>query len=153
MTDAPVPADSRRRPFGVLVVAAIQIIRAALLVGQLLGFRIAVDWLRMSAQVPEPSPDQQPIAFAISRGLAIALIAASLVVAAGLLSGRRWGWVGAIILSGLALAFAIGSWWDGAPTYLSMAINVVAVFYLNQREVRAVFDEPAGDVPPTQEPS
>ncbi|HEX5013420.1 MAG TPA: hypothetical protein VFV72_04600 [Candidatus Limnocylindrales bacterium] len=151
MTDAPVQADPRRRPFGVLVVAAIQIIRAALLIGQLLGYRIGVDWLRMSAQVPEPAPGT--VAFALSRGLAIALILSSLVVALGLLSGRRWGWIGAIILSGLALALALGAWLDGAPTYISMAINVVAVFYLNQREVRAAFEETPGDVPPTQEPT
>jgi hypothetical protein len=151
MTDAPVPTERLGRPFGVLVVAAVQIVRAALLVGQLLGFRIGVDWLRMSAQVPEPPPGT--VAFALSRGLAIALVAASLVVAIGLLSGRRWGWVGAIIVSGLALAFALGSWLDGAPTYISMLINVVAVFYLNQREVRAVFEEPEADVGPTQGPT
>lgn len=153
MTDAPVQVDPRRRPFGVLVVAAIQILRAAFLVGQLLGYKIGVDWLRISAQVPEPSPEGQPIAFAVSRALAIGYILAGLLVAVGVLSGRRWGWVGAIILSGLALAFAIGAWWDGSPTYVSMLINVVAVFYLNQREVRAVFDEPTGDVSPTQEPT
>ena len=28
-----------------------------------------------------------------------------------------------------------------------MAINAIAVFYLNQREVRAVYDEPAADEP------
>ena len=151
MTDAPVQGDPRRRPFGVLVVAAIQIIRAALLVGQLLGYRIGVDWLRMSAQVPEPAPGT--VAFVLSRGLAIAYIGAGLLIAVGLLSGRRWGWIGAIILSGLALAFAIGAWWDGAPTYISMLINVIAVFYLNQREVRAAFEDHLGDVPPTQEPT
>ena len=43
-------------------------------------------------------------------------------------------------MSGLGLAFAIGAWWDGHPQYLAMVINVVAVFYLNQREVRSVFD-------------
>ena len=43
-------------------------------------------------------------------------------------------------MSGLGLAFAIGAWWDGHPQYLAMAINVVAVLYLNQREVRSVFD-------------
>ena len=48
-------------------------------------------------------------------------------------------------MSGLGLAFAIGAWWDGHPQYLAMAINVVAVFYLNQREVRSVFDAGSED--------
>jgi hypothetical protein len=141
MTDLPVSTQRHRRPFGVLVVAAVQIIRAALLIGQLFGFGISVEWLKTSAQIPDP-PSGTP-EFVISRGLGIALVAATVVIAFGLLAGRRWGWVGAIILSGLALAFAIGAWWDGRPTYLSMLINVIAVFYLNQREVRATFEEPA----------
>ena len=57
-----------------------------------------------------------------------------------MLRSRRWAWIGAILMSGLGLAFAIGAWWDGHPQYLAMVINVVAVFYLNQREVRSVFD-------------
>jgi hypothetical protein len=139
MTDMPVSSEPQRRPFGVLVVAAIQIIRAALLVGQLFGLGTSIEWLKTSAQIPDP-PSGTP-EFVISRGLGIALIVASVVIGLGLLAGRRWGWVGAIILAGLALAFAIGAWWDGRPTYLSMLINVIAVFYLNQREVRATFEE------------
>ena len=139
MTELPVQLGARR-PFGVLVLAVVQFGRAALLVTQLLGLRIGVDWLRIAAQVPEPP--QGSVAFAISRGLAIALALASIAAGYGLLTGRRWGWVGAIILSGLSLAFALGAWWDGRPIYLSMLINVIAVFYLNQRDVRAVYDQP-----------
>ena len=59
----------------------------------------------------------------------------------GLLTGRRWGWVGAIVISGVSLALAIGAWWYGNPAYLAMVINTIGVFYLNQREVRAIFGE------------
>jgi hypothetical protein len=139
MTEDAIQVEARR-PLGVLVVAIIQFVRATLLVGQLLGVRIGVDWLRIAAQVPEPTPDT--VAYWMSRGLAIALVVATLAVGYGLLAERRWGWVGAIILSGLSLAFAIGAWWDGHATYVSMLINVVAVFYLNQRDVRAVYEVP-----------
>jgi hypothetical protein len=66
---------------------------------------------------------------------------ATLLAAGGLLAGRRWGWVASIVLSAVSLAFAIGGWWDNNPTFLAMAINTVAIFYLNQREVRAYFGE------------
>ena len=139
MTEESIQVEGRR-PLGVLVVAIIQFVRAVLLVGQLLGVRIGIDWLRIAAQVPEPPPGS--VAYAISRGLAIAFILATLAAGYGLLAGRRWGWIGAIILSGISLAFAIGAWWDGHAAYLSMLINVVAVFYLNQRDVRAVYEDP-----------
>lgn len=140
MTDQPVPSDERR-PFGVLVLAGVQFLRSALLVAQMLGYQSGLEWLRMSAQLPEPT--NEPLVIVIARGLALGLILASVLAGLGLLAGRRWGWIAAIVLSGMALFFAIAGWWDGQPTYLSMAINVVAVFYLNQREVRAVFDRPA----------
>jgi hypothetical protein len=145
--------EPRGRPLGVLVVAAVQILRAALLVGQFLELKATagLEWLSASAQFVEPTPGT--LSHTLIRAIGIGLAAASLAVAAGLLANRRWGWVGAIVLSGLSLAFAIAAWWDGHPVYLNMAINVIAVFYLNQREVRAVFDESFGDVAPTQEPT
>jgi hypothetical protein len=141
MAQPAVPAPERRRPLGVIVVAAVQFARAGLVIVQLFGRDLFPDsdWLRAAVQIPDPAPST--VAFAISRGLGAALVAASIAIGIGLLGGRRWAWVGAIILSGLSLAFAIGAWWDGHPQYLAMAINVVAVFYLNQREVRSTFED------------
>ena len=139
MTDQPVQGEGRRS-LGVLVVAGLQFLRAVLLVGQMLGFSLFpdVDWLHIAAQLPEPASGT--VAFVIVRAIGISLVAASVLVGIGLLAGRRWGWIGAIVISGLSLAFAIGGWWDGHPVYGSMVINVIAVFYLNQREFRAVYD-------------
>jgi hypothetical protein len=125
---------------GVLVVALVQFVRAGLLVGQMLGFSLFpnVDWLHIAAQLPEPATGT--VAFVIARAIGIGLVAASVLVGVGLLAGRRWGWIGSIVISGLSLAFALGAWWDGHPVYAAMVINIVAVFYLNQREVRAVYD-------------
>jgi hypothetical protein len=140
MTDLPVQ-PTRRRPLGVLVVAAIQLLRAGLLVGEFLALQATagLEWLSATAQFVEPTPGT--IAHTLVRLIGIGIAAASIAVAAGLLGNRRWGWVGAIVLSGLSLAFAIGAWWEGHPVYLNMTINVIAVFYLNQRDVRAIFGE------------
>ena len=62
-------------------------------------------------------------------------VVALLVV--GLLAGRQWAWVLAIISSGLILSIDLRWWWSGEPRYGSMLLNSVAVFYLNQRDVRA----------------
>ena len=149
MTDQPVP-EERRRPLGVLVVAAVQFVRAALILTQILDIQLTpnISLFHIADQVPEPPAGT--IAFAIARAIAILIIVASLSFGVGLLTGRRWGWVGAIVLGGLSLAFAIGGWWDGNPAYTSMLINVIAVFYLNQRDVRATFGElqPGDEVDP-----
>jgi hypothetical protein len=149
MTDQPVQGEERR-PLGVLVVAAVQLLRAGLIVGQFLQLQATagLEWLSASAQFVEPPPGT--LEEALVRIIGIGLAAASIAVAAGLLANRRWGWVGAIILSGVSLAFAIAAWWQGHPVYLNMAINVIAVFYLNQRDVRAIFGElgPGEDLDP-----
>ncbi len=54
----------------------------------------------------------------------------------GLLARKQWAWVLAIVSSGVILAIDLGWWWSGEPRYGSMLINTVAVFYLNQRDVR-----------------
>ncbi|HEY7971125.1 MAG TPA: hypothetical protein VID95_14105 [Candidatus Limnocylindrales bacterium] len=145
MTDEPAPAPDGRRPLGVIVIALIQLGRAALLAMQLLELNPFPDqnWFQAAVQLPEPAVGT--VAFAVSRIIGVGLLAASLVVGLGVLRSRRWAWIGAILMSGLGLAFAIGAWWDGHAQYLAMAINVVAVFYLNQREVRSVFDAGSED--------
>jgi hypothetical protein len=141
MTDSPLPADDRRRPPGVIILSGLQFVRAAFLVAQLGGLHLTHEfgWLRIAAQLPDPTEGTP--AWFISRGVGIALIGASLLLGFGLFTGRRWAWVGAIVMSGLSLAFALGAWWDDHPVYFAMALNVVAVFYLNQRDVRAHFGE------------
>ena len=150
MTDSPPPAEDRRRPLGVIILSGLQFLRAGFLVAQLAGLtlRPELSWLRGAAQLPDPS-DGTPAWF-LSRGVGIALIAASLLLGIGLFTGHRWAWVGCIVMSGLSLALALGAWWDNHPVYVAMAINVVAVFYLNQREVRAHFGE--ADVVPRDQP-
>ena len=145
MTDEPAPAADGRRPLGVIVIALIQFGRTALIAMQLLELNPFPDqgWFQSAVQLPEPTVGS--VAFAVSRIIGAGLLAAGLIVGLGVLRSRRLAWVGAILMSGLGLAFAIGSWWDGHAQYLAMAINVVAVFYLNQREVRSVFDAEGED--------
>jgi hypothetical protein len=140
MTDQPVQGEERR-PLGVLVVAAVQFVRAVLVLTQMLNVNVApnLDFLRIADQIPRPPTGT--VEFYLAQAIGVLIVVSSIAFGIGLLTGRRWGWVGAIIISGISLAFAIGAWWDNHPTYLSMLINVVAVFYLNQREVRATFGE------------
>jgi hypothetical protein len=138
MTDQPAPTEGGR-PLGVLIVALVQFVRAALRSARCWGSapperRLAED------RRPVAGPATGTVAFVIARAIGIGLVAASVLVGIGLLAGRRWGWIGSIVISGLSLAFALGAWWDGHPVYAAMVINIVAVFYLNQREVRAVYD-------------
>lgn len=68
------------------------------------------------------------------------LAAASLVAGLWLLRMRQIGWTLTMLLAGFSLATQILFWWNqGAVNAISLATEVVTVFYLNQRTVRVAF--------------
>ena len=128
------PAGSRY-PLGVIVIILLTTLRSVTIVASLLDVQGGplADWIRSGAPLPQPPPGSD---FDILlRVLSIGLLVVSVLIVVGLLAGRQWAWVLAIISSGLILAIDLGWWWSGEPRYGSMLLNSVAVFYLNQRDV------------------
>jgi hypothetical protein len=125
-----------RYPFGILVIAVLTALRCVTIIAALLdvhGSPLA-DWVRSGSPLPQPAPGSD--FEVIARILLIGLLVASVLVVFGLLAHKEWAWVLAIITSGLILAIDLGWWWSGDSRYGSMLLNTVAVFYLNQRDVR-----------------
>jgi len=59
-----------------------------------------------------------------------------LISAAGLLMYRRSGWMLAMVSTGIFVAVDILGYFAGEANFIWMALNIITVFYLNQREVR-----------------
>jgi hypothetical protein len=137
MSAPPVAATRSRYPLGVLVVVAMSAFRCLTIALGLI--RPASDspiltWLLGSTPLPEFRPGSD-IEF-VATGVLVGLFIASLLAVVGLLAHRRWAWVLAIVTAGFILALDLGWWWAGEPRYGSMLVNVIAVFYLNQQDVR-----------------
>jgi hypothetical protein len=126
-----------RYPLGVIVVIVIAALRSVTIVFELAKVDAGgvFGWIVASGPLPEFRPGSD--AELIGQVLLVGLLATSLLVVVGLGFHRRWGWVLAIVTSGLILAIDLGWWWSGEARYGSMLLNVIAVFYLNQRDVRA----------------
>jgi hypothetical protein len=57
-----------------------------------------------------------------------------------LLRMRQLGWTMTMLLTGIALAYGICAWFfAGSTLSIVMLVQVVTVFYLNQRQVRQAF--------------
>jgi hypothetical protein len=123
-------------PLGILVIVALSVLRVLSIVAALFKLQggDVTQWLRDGSPLPD-HPDGTTAAVVVT-GILVALLVASLATIIGLLGRRAWAWVLSIILSGVILAIDLGWWYGGEPRYLSMLFNVVAVFYLNQRDVR-----------------
>jgi hypothetical protein len=82
---------------------------------------------------------------------ALILTAAVLMVSAlMLLAGKRTGWLLAMVITGVSVAIDIIGFLAGAGSELWMFLNVVTVFYLNQRDIRELVGvtlAPVVDVP------
>ncbi len=128
-----------RRPFGIVVLAAIYLVGAALGVLELLGVKEA----RPStgrALLLEALGDLEPVY--------VVVVILGVAIAVGLWTLHRWGWYGAMVWTGAGLAWQILLYLDGHQSYLYMVVYVVAAFYLNQREVKAAFlGAPTGPPP------
>jgi hypothetical protein len=135
MTQDELPAGSRY-PIGVIVIIVITALRCVPIIAGLVNLQGGdfADWLRASSPLPEfaPGSAEEVVAGVLLGGLLIA----SIIVVIGLVAQRRWAWILAIVSSGLILAIDLGWWYAGEPRYPSMFANVIAVFYLNQRDVR-----------------
>jgi hypothetical protein len=63
----------------------------------------------------------------------------NLVATVGLVSGRRFGWILAMSLSGWNVGYYLVLWWIGLPFYLGMALAVLIVFLLSTRDMRHAY--------------
>jgi hypothetical protein len=126
----------QRYPLGVIVVGGIAFFRSITIVADITEVQRdgVFGWIANSGPLPDmpPGTDVQIVALAMLWGLLIA----SVLVVVGLALGMRWAWVLAIITSGVILALDLGWWFAGDPRHASMLLNSIAVFYLNQRDVR-----------------
>ncbi len=131
------PVTRSRYPLGVLVVVGIAALRCVTIAAGLVEIQSdnpLLAWLVSAAPMPDFAAGSD-LEF-IARGVLIGLFIASFLVVIGLLAHRRWAWVLAIVTAGCILALNLGWWYGGEPRYGSMLLNVIAVFYLNQQEVR-----------------
>lgn len=129
----------RRRPFGVLVVALLQLVTASI---AMLGFfaNVTIPWQGAFVRALQDND--------LARG-AITCFAALVVVAAiGMWWLRYWGWALMLALVGLALVLDLVTWWiisgteRDLPLYARMFLDVICAFYLNSSAVQDAFRKP-----------
>jgi hypothetical protein len=133
------------RPFGIVVLGGLFVVRALLLLAALV-------WTSLPEIGPVGRVFAMPadVAAAVRTtpallGLLLVLVAALLASAVLMWSGRRLGWLVAILTTGLFLLVDLYQSSRGAMNPLWMTLDVVVVFYLNQRDVRDFFSIGAGE--------
>jgi hypothetical protein len=142
-------AKPRRRPFGVLVVALIQLGTIAFaLLGTLASW--VMPWEgTLVVYLQEHS---------WARGAILLFGVAVLVAVIGMWQLRYWGWALMVSLVGVSLLLDLTNWWQlGSETpialYGRLALDVVSAFYLNTSAVQEAFRGQSGPSGPAVRPA
>lgn len=123
---------TRKRPFGVLVLIALQII-------SVLGVILDVAVILLG----RPSLYLGTVEnFTLLLAFQLLYILYLLVVVVGLWQLRRWAWFIVMVQLGLTMTLELWLYFLDKPVYLGMLVNVIMVLYLNQREVQQAFESP-----------
>jgi hypothetical protein len=127
VSDEPVETNENGRPFGVTVIATAMVANAIFA-----GLRLFLgdstlawdDMIRADFYLDLFGP------FIGGVGL---------IVSVGLWHLKRWAWVATMTWAGINMAQALWAYWVSDPQYPAMALSVVIVLYLNQRDVQLAF--------------
>ncbi|MBE2238572.1 MAG: hypothetical protein IAE81_12340 [Caldilineaceae bacterium] len=124
----------RRRPFGLYMILILLTVQG--LLGAVLAALFAISALALPGEF---WATVEPELYNVAVSLLLLLI--TVVVAFGLWRYRGWGWYGMMLLLAYYMTTDVIGYFSGGPDYVSMLLNVFMVFYLNQREVRDLFEE------------
>ena len=126
---------ARRRPITLYILVGIMVLKSVLVVLLVRGSLFLED-SNVNAALRKPNAAtfvrEVPAASALLIVLAITLVVSAFL----LLAGRRIGWLIAMVLTGVSVAVDIVTFLAGSGSELWMFLNVVTVFYLNQRDIR-----------------
>lgn len=122
--------SKRKRPFGVYAIIILLILHILSNSADVLRVRLGLPPLVL------PNLDNQLIITALN-ATSVAIIVA---VCIGLFFLKRWAWIAAMILIGCSLGYGIIRYLGGGQPFVAMVLDVISVFYLNQRNVQAAFE-------------
>ena len=131
-----VASESPRRPFGLKVIIILQLAQALFGVFVFVLFTLNLPELRAELDQDVTMLLRLPVTLYLLVGLLRG------ITAIGLWRYRRWAWVLTMTLLAVSMAQDTMAFFRGRPFYFSMFVNVLLVFYLNQREVQALFAAP-----------
>jgi hypothetical protein len=147
--------NGRKRPFGVTIMALLELITGALMMLSSLGF-LALSLLVTNAEIkkaigegaPQWLVDNASIVFGSLSAFFFALAIIALLIGVGSLKGRPWAWVAGVVYAIVSIASAfvnplIRGFSDPAwviSLLIDLAVPWLIIIYLNRPVVKAFFN-------------
>lgn len=122
--------DNKSRPFGVYVVLLLMLLQIVATITDL--------WATNFLKLPKfgiANLDNETILFIIHGAIILVII----ITMIGLWRLKRWAWYANMIMFGIFLIWNILLYFMDEPVYVNLLVGIIAVFYLNLRDVQAAF--------------
>ena len=144
MSDPVTPGPgARRQPFALVVLAGLMMFKGVVILLVLRGLVLSDTRIGDALRLPDlVNREEYRLAFAV---VFVPLAALLIIAAIGLLAHRRRAWLLAMVLTGVAVAIDIIGFLNGVHSDIWMVLNIVTVFYLNQRDVRELVGDAVPD--------
>jgi len=128
---------TKQRPFGVTLLATLEVILGVLVL--LGGLTIVIEGFILSDMFPHV----RWFPFRIT-SIGIALLVFALIdfaLAAGLWVGKRWAWIAGLVCAALGMVLGILSLFlrPGIGELIALVLDLVIIYYLMQPKVQAYF--------------
>jgi hypothetical protein len=137
MNAEPIHRSTRKHPFGISVIIFMMILYSlllALIFVAFLGANYGEDAIQLLDMKGAPIG-----ILMLQYNFFPMFIIFELVIIFGLWRLERWAWLLLMIQVGLSMLLDILGYFHNQPTYLTMLLNVIIVFYLNQQDVQRIF--------------
>ncbi len=125
------PGTSPKIPFGITAIIILQFASAA----------VTIITLSTDATLLARLQRIDPGVALSEEALLFVIILIQVMMAIGLWRMQRWAWFVMMVFVGWSMAVDIWRVMYGSPDYLRMLLNVIIVFYLNQRDVQRAFSQ------------
>jgi uncharacterized membrane protein (DUF2068 family) len=121
----------RKRPFGLYAIIVLQILNILALFTDIVRVQMGVAALAL------PNVQNARVLAVVNIVIAVILIA----IIVGLWRYQYWAWFATMIVTGIALILGIWQYFNGGGPYLNLLLNSLVALYLNQRDLRRIFED------------
>ncbi|MBK8050744.1 MAG: hypothetical protein IPK16_28720 [Anaerolineales bacterium] len=128
----------RRRPFGVKVIITLQLFSIVTGLFVFAGEYLAFSYPELNVNLDLDFPMSGPEFWITNVQLAIVMVL-SMISVVGLWRMQRWAWYLTMLELGFSMVVNISMYFNGNVNYIDMFLNVLMVFYLNQKDVQRAF--------------
>ena len=119
-----------KRPFGIYIIIGLQVLNILANFTDLVRVQLGMSTLAL--------PNVQDSRILAAFNIVVAILLVAIII--GLWRYKYWAWFATMVVTGIALIVGIWQYFNGGTPYINLLLNSLVALYLNQHELRQIFE-------------